>query len=564
MGETEILTELRKSIDIENWWKELIGQPAIYDGFDHELAVEGIPRTEVKAAAEVHRKFKNLISFSELTRRWYIWDGIIHVPCDGDGIATKIAKLYFEAMCDALNFVQSAMQNRASEIEKASSTGPADAKKYMDIYEKGELTKHRSFRDRMSTDAGLSALIRLMRTECDVPSDYYDNDRDWFVMRNKVLDLKALRDSAVYGDEAKLVFNFLDHDPARPVTKYFDADVNFAVNNGHWDGFLTRSIPDVESRNYLQIIVGGAMMGTSKMRVIPNLMGPPHSGKSVFVNTLFQLGKGGAGYACMPESKAIVKVSGQNFDQDSFRGRRFIGISEPSNTERIDDDFLKRFTGDVWVETRTLNVKSAGHVPQGVVFVASNNSLKINTREKAIVERVQIIEFPIKFELPLPGIHIPEERRAVEGLEDLLMEDRSRILTWILIGMRKFVAGGSKLHPPASVLAKRDEIVTDASTALRWAEESIDEGLLEVDFSANAKYCIPVNEAYIRYVSWAAQSGEKRPLTRRFFTQDIENWYNQEGVKFRHEGQSRFFGLKVTQKYQMLYGAGDRHSVDGE
>lgn len=563
MGETEILSELKIKLKIEDWWKDLIGQPAVYDSFDMEAAWETLPRTEVKAAAEIHRKFRNLISYSETGKRWYIWDGRIHVPCEGDGIATKVAKLYYEAMCDALSFVQSAMKHKANEIQKSSATGAQEAAKYMAHYEKGEFAKHRSFRDRVSTDSGLSALIRLMRTECDVPNDYYDNDRDWFVMRNCVLDLKKLRDSSVYRDESKLVFDFLPHDPSRPVTKFFDADANFTMNNGDWDTFLTRSIPDEESRNYLQIIVGAAMMGTSKLRVIANLMGPPHSGKSVFIETMFALGNGGAGYACMPESKSITKVTGQNFDQDSFRGRRFIGISEPSAGDKIDDDFLKRFTGDVWVETRTLNVKSSGWCPQGVIFGASNGTFKINTRDQAIVDRVQVIEFPIHFELPMPGVYIPEERRAVEGIEELILADRSRILTWILIGMRKFVMGGSKLHPPAAVLAKRDEVVTDASTALRWVEEYVEDGLVEVDYTVPAMYCIPIKDAYIRYVNWAAQAGEKRPLTRRFFTQDIEKRYNSEAVKCRHDGEARFFGLKVTQKYQMLYGAGDRQSVDG-
>lgn len=564
MGETEILSDLFQTVEVNNWWKHLLGQPAILEGFDPYIAMETLPRTEVKAAEAVQRKFENYITFTELTKRWYVWDGKIHVPCDGEGIAVKIAKKYYDAMTDALTFIQTAIVYKAQELENSGIPDAAKvAKEYLDLYEKGEFTKHRQFRDRMSTDAGLSALIRLMRTECDVPGDYYDNDQDWFVFSNGVLDLKALRESSVYQDESKVVFKFEQHHPSRPVTKFFDAEFNPSSNYGDWDNFLARSIPVKETRDYLQVIVGGAMMGQSKMRVIPNLKGPPHSGKSVFVNTLFKLGKGGAGYSCMPESKAITKVSGQNFDQDSFRGRRFIGISEPSNTEKIDDDFLKRFTGDIWVETRTLNVKSTGHVPQGVVFVASNGDLKINTREKAIVERVQVIEFPVKFELPLPGIEVPEERRADPHLEEKLLIDSSRILTWIFIGMRRFVAADMKLNPPQSVLSKRDELVTDASTALRWVEEYIEDGLLEINFDSYPQYCITINEAYLRYVNWAAQAGERRPLTRKLFTQDIENWYNHEKVKVRYGGQNRFFGIALTGKYQQLWGAGDRAAVDG-
>lgn len=563
MSETLYLTQLCAQLEIEEWWKELLGQPADFATFDPYITMETLPRTEIKAAEEVHRKFRNFLSFTERNKRWYIWDGRIHTPCDGEGIAIKVAKKYFEAMNTTLQFVQQAMRMRAMEIESSGgTTGAADAAKYMAIYEKGEYTKHRAFRDRMSSDAGLSALIRMMRTECDVPSDYYDNDQDWLVVRNGVLDLKAVKESAKWADESKVVFNWYPHDASRPVTKFFDADKDYLTNYGHWDTFLERSIPDSDGRNYLQIVTGAAMMGMSKLRCIMSLVGPPHSGKSVFINTLFTLGKEGAGYACMPDSRALTKVTGQNFEQDNFRGRRIISVPEPSSTEKIDDDFLKRFTGDIWVETRTLNEKSTGFVPQGVAFVASNDQLKINTREQAIVERVQVIEFPIHFELPMPGIFIPEERRAVEGLEEKILEDRNRILTWILIGMRKFVAGGMKLHPPASVLAKRGEVVVKASQALRFIEDYIEDELFQINFDAEPKYLVGIDDAYTRYLDWCVRNGERKPLPKKFFREDIEKWYNSGGEKIRHEGKNRFFGVQVTQKYQQLYAVGDYHAAE--
>lgn len=563
MSETEYLNRLCEQLNIEEWWKDLLGQPADFATFDPYITMETLPRTEIKAAEEVHRKFGRYLSFTERNKRWYIWNERIHSPCDGEGIAIKVAKRYFDAMNRTLQFVQQAMKLKAQEIENSGgTTGVADAAKYMAIYEKGEYTKHRAFRDRMSTDAGLSALIRMMRTECDVPSDYYDNDQDWFVVQDAVLDLKALRASAIHGDESKVVFNWYPHDASRPVTKFFDAPRNFGKNLGHWDSFLGRSITDDDSRAYLQIVTGAAMMGESKLRCILNLVGPPHSGKSVFVDTMFALGKEGAGYAAMPDSRALTKVTGQNFEQDHFRGRRFLGISEPSSTEKIDDDFLKRYTGDKWVETRTLNEKSEGWVPQGVIFCASNIFLKINTREPAIVQRVQVIEFPIHFELPVPGIDIPEERRAIEGLEDMLMEDRARILTWILIGMRKFVAGGMKLHPPAAVLEKRGEVVAKASTALRFVDDYIEDGYFEVNFDCDAKYCVPIQDAYYQYGNWAAKNGEKRPLPKKFFQEDIENWYNHNKIKVRHDGKNRFFGIKVTDLWQLHYGVGDPEKSD--
>lgn len=547
MDTQDTLERLYKELRLDVWWKDLLGQKPSYEDFDLQKAIDSIPRTEITAAAAISDKFKNYLSYVELTNRWYIWDGRIHTPCDGDGIAIKIVKYYQKANTEALAFVKDAVYREAQAM-RVSGQDKADEKAagIRATYDKGEISKHRNFRDRLSGDSGITSVVRMMRTECDVPSDYFDNDQRWFVMRNYVLDLDDLRQSTP--DDIR--FTLLEHSPDRPVTKYFDADyLGDTVNLGHWDGFLERSIPSESSRSYLQEVTGAAMMGTSKLRCIINLFGPPGSGKSVYINTLFQLGKEGAGYACMPDSKAVEKVSGQNFEQDAFKGRRVIGISEPSHTAKIDDDFLKKYTGDVWVETRTLNVKSSGWVPQGVVFIASNAPLKINTRDKAIVNRVQLIEFPVEFEEAIPGIYEPPaERRMVEGLEDKILEDRSRILAWIIRGMYMFVFGGQKLSPPEEVIAKRNEIVTNGSTALTWVEEAVDQGLIQLDFSADPKDCITVLDAYNEYNLWATMAGEKRPLPRKFFTQDIENKF-QPKLKDSETGQWRFAGFVMTPTY---------------
>lgn len=550
MDENDILNKLYTELRLDLWWKDLLGQEPTYgEEFDKYKAADSIPRTEQTAAREIGRKLKNYLSYVETTNKWYVWDGKIHTPCDGEGIAYKVVKYYYDTTVAAISFVKEnytkdAQAMRVSNREKADE----EAAKIMAGYEKGEWSKHRSFRDKLASAQGISAVVRMMRTECDVPSDYFDNDTRWFVMRNYVLDLDDLRTSTPASGP---IFTLLPHSPERPVTKFFDADYvgNMEPSLGHWDHFLEKSIPVETSRKYLRQIVGAAMMGTSKLRTIPNLYGPPGSGKSVFINTLFKLGKEGAGYACMPDSKAVVKVSGQNFEQDAFKGRRIIGISEPSSTERIDDDFLKKFTGDVWVETRTLNVKSSGWVPQGVCLIASNAPLKINTRDKAIVNRVQLIEFPIEFEEQTEdGPYVPVERRMVVDLEEKILEDRNRILTWIIEGMIDFIMGGGKLKPPAEVIAKRDEIVTSASTALRWVEEAIDSELIVIDSDASPRDCIPVLDAYSEYSLWAALAGERKPLPRKFFTQDIENKFYPK-VKDPESKQWKFAGFVMTPRY---------------
>lgn len=84
-----------------------------------------------------------------------------------------------------------------------------------------------------------------------------------------------------------------------------------------------------------------------------------------------------------------------SFEADPLKGRRFIGINEPTDSEQIDNDSLKRLTGDEWTEARTLDVSSKAWVPQGKLFIGGSKPLKINEKSKEIIEQVKRIEYPV-------------------------------------------------------------------------------------------------------------------------------------------------------------------------
>lgn len=85
---------------------------------------------------------------------------------------------------------------------------------------------------------------------------------------------------------------------------------------------------------------------------------------------------------------------GSTTGRNPLAGKRFIGISEPTEHGAVDSDFFKRFTGDEWVETKTFNKKSSEWKPQGEIFIGGSQPLRMNNKSKETIERVQRIEFP--------------------------------------------------------------------------------------------------------------------------------------------------------------------------
>jgi phage/plasmid-associated DNA primase len=361
-------------------------------------------------------------------------------------------------------------------------------------------------------------------------------------MRNWVLDLEALKAGN---------WVILPHSPKRNVTKFFDADYPDdpkSANLGHWDNYLKRSIPDESQRTYLQTAIGAGFLGIGKLRAIIVLVGPPGTGKSLLLDALGELGSAGAHYAKKVQGGAIMQANGQNFAQDEFRGLRFAYVSEPPDSGRADGPFLKAITGDGNVSTRTLNKRESAWTPQCLLCIAANQSLKIDIRDPAIVERVQEISFPVQFYPPnTPGV--PQEQIQIRGLDQLILRDRSRVLMWIIAGMRRFINDGMVLQPPDSVIGARDKVVIAGSTALQWLEEAKEEGIVEINYDAPNTHFLTVTEAYDHYKMWALSAGERKPLTRKYFSKDIQSKYG-EVVK---SAGSRLPGLLKTPEWERKY-----------
>lgn len=542
MSERQTLKFLRESLGLDDWWKDFVDHKTVLTKPDIDKVTQLMPYMEITAAKEIARKMDHQLSYDAATETWYAWNGIIHVPCVGNGMALQITKILWESLSKALSFVQEYYENEAAKI-KAQNTPTSDqeAAAMLKSYEV-VFGSHRYFRDRIASEAGISALSRLLRTECNVDEDHFADDTQWFVMRNWVLDLEALK-------AGNWVLH--PHSPKRNVTKYFDADYPddpSKANLGHWDNYLKKSIPDETQRTYLQTAVGAGFTGIGKLRAIISIVGPPGTGKSLFLDAIGKLGSQGAKYTKKPSGSSIMQAKGTtNFGQDEFRGARFVYISEPPSTGRVDDDFLKGITGDGDVATRTLNKKESAWNPQCLLCIASNASLKIDIRDDAIVERVQQINFPVKF-YPQGTPGIPDDQIQIRGLDQLILRDRSRVLMWIIAGMRRFINDGMVLTPPDSVVVARDKVRSDGSTALRWALDAVEEGLIAIDFNVPKSHWVTVGEAYENYKMWCYANGEKQ-LSSKFFSKDIQARYGEVVPS----GGKRFQGLLKTDVWLEKY-----------
>lgn len=532
-----VLSDLWPDVNLKDWATELLGGHRYGDpDFDPEYGLAHVPRTDIVLARTVRKKLGNRLTYISSSGKWYVWDGRIHRPQDSDTVAMFVVHHIFDVISSATDDISAYYEAIAQRFR--GSKDPDDKRKLAEVDKKiKKVSKYERYRDSLGDTRGTISAVKALQVIFHQDSDYFDQDQDYFVVRNGVFHTKDFSNSGWP--------RLSNHDPSRPVSKYFDADwdPNSAnrLNDSKWMAFLRSSTinGDEEIIEYTQKTCGAAFLGRNKLRTIINLIGPPSSGKSLFLETIFQ---SAGDYCSMPNAIAITRQQ-QNWEQSKFRGRRLIGISEPDSSKEVDDDFLKRFTGDIWVETRNLREKSQGWAPQGVLFIASNDYLKINTRDKAIVDRIQIISFPYHF-VPNPDPNKPNEKQRNTALTDQLQTDREKsdILFWIVEGMKKFYNDGEMLIPPHSVREAADKVVTEGSAATRWIADQISEGNLVREQGEEVYHHITMSQAWFDFTLWNQMNNEHSRLSRTYFENDISQWYD---IK-KHGPEKYIVGLRKT------------------
>lgn len=512
--------------------------PTLPQDVDLNYAETWVPFSDLKAARIIQLQMNDRLTY---TGRWYYWNGVYHQEVASGIIGDNLVEAFTDQIVMAMDAVAQRYDDLIAQAVLSQNVQERDRlkKEY-----KSKFGEHKKYQQRLHSDAGLNSLKNRLQKQCTKEPNYFDDDRRWLVCQNGVIDLHRFRETFRVADA------FLPHSPERPVSRSVECAFNPAAKAPVWEHFLETSLPDPELREFLQRLVGAAFLGESKVKAIPELVGPKDCGKSMFVSTLERLA---GGYGIQPSPSALMKQTGQNFEQETVRGKRFVGISEPNPSDKLDDTFCKQVTGGDVVHTRGLYQGSTGWVAQCVMFIASNHPVKFNTQDKAFTDRLCIVRFPHQFfdatEAPAGEVHIKDPH-----LDRKLQEESEGIFLWVLMGMWKFLVHG--IGKPESVKAAGTEIVVDTSPALSWVRDRVEDGLLmEVENVVDlpqSHYALlgPLHEEYIAQCFLDSE----KPMGKHAFGKHL---YSHYGPAVKSGGQ-RIPRLVGTGKWEQLMRTGQR------
>ena len=172
------------------------------------------------------------------------------------------------------------------------------------------------------------------------------------------------------------------------------------------------------------------------------------NGKSLTVDMLnFALGDFAAEVQVTLLTRKRPDSTAPNPELARTKGKRFVTLQEPENTDTLQIGYLKSLTGGAKVSTRTLNEKTFEFEPQFKLFLLCNKVPEIPSNDGGTWRRVRVSPFEMKFvDNPVQTF----ERKKDNDLKEKIKNDcwKEALLSFLIEHYENNVANKPIVEPP--------------------------------------------------------------------------------------------------------------------
>ena len=234
---------------------------------------------------------------------------------------------------------------------------------------------------------GIMAFLSSLYNDDDLPKKM-DESRHLFAFRNAVVDLdKGGEVRPIRPSDYVSLHTGYDY-PAEPSEEAFKrlSDILYSI----WE--------DAEILSYVLKTMATCLHGVRKFERFYVWTGRGGNGKSL----LGDLTKRAFGdyFSSIPHScltKTSDKKDATNSSIATIKGKRFIQATEPESEDKLQVGTIKELTGGEEVIARQLYRAPVTFVPQGGLFLQTNNIPKLNRPDGGIQRRMRVVGFPFQF-----------------------------------------------------------------------------------------------------------------------------------------------------------------------
>lgn len=261
------------------------------------------------------------------------------------------------------------------------------------------------------------------------------------------------------------------HDPAHLITKVCNATYHAdqfdpAQHCPNWLRFLRSVLPDKEVREFLQVLMGLALVGTQLEHVLVIFFGNGRNGKGVFERVMCHvLGD----YAVTAARDLFTSSPGaHSTSQTDLMGSRLAIVNETEQGARLSEALVKDATGGGTHTARRMKQDNIRFHRSWLAVMVTNHFPQVTGQGAAIWDRLMVIDFPRHFALDDPN--------RVPDIDEQLKKEADGIFLWAYAGLLRYWRDGSKLVVPDGVRAATQEHRHRNDTVERWIDERCERG----------------------------------------------------------------------------------------
>jgi len=304
---------------------------------------------------------------------------------------------------------------------------------------------------------GITSAVRVAEGLIPLHASIHDFDTHshLFNVRNATINLDpdngALEvEPGVFLDVDAEFWEVQPHRPEDLLTQVAGCDFDAFATAPRWTSFLEQVLPDGEIRDWVQRLIGYALVGNQTEAVFPVFWGKGANGKSTFVDVVSELF---GSYSCVAEKSLFkaVRNDGHPADRAVLINKRLARSEELPDVE-LDEPKIKGLTGGDKISGRGMRENFREWAPTHTFLVHSNTRPRLSGTDDGIWRRIVLVPFEVRI--------APED--ADPYLKQRLRGELSGILNWALEGYEKYRRRGLGL--PRVLSALRDEYRAESDT----------------------------------------------------------------------------------------------------
>lgn len=381
--------------------------------------LSGYQRSDYGNAMRVIARYGNDIRYAEDSGTWYVSDGTRYVQ---DVSGSRVNELAGQTALD---------------IERCEAP----------IFEEREARdKMYSFAIRSQSASACASMVRqARRSEVRIREADLDRQPHLVNFTNGTYDLER--------DE------FRAHDPRDMLTLRIPHAYNPDASGPMWDKMIARGVD--HPLWYTQMAYGyAALWGGNPEAVLLFPKGPTKCAKSKSIEIIRDvLGNGDYGVEGQPELITSQRFGRHDAVLYNIKRSRFVAISETNDRMDLDENQVKRLTGNDQIPMRALHQQTEHVSVTWTICIATNEPPNVENFDDALRERVIVLPF---------GPTLPPDERWPWLPRYIVEHEAEAVLAWLVEGARAWYAATKRMGSP--LLQLRPESVITASE--RYAAEN--------------------------------------------------------------------------------------------